>query len=119
MDKVIITVPLTVLQANDLQFTPALPEAKITAIKNIGMGAGMKVVLVFNRRFWDAAMGSVYTSGLVPKYNVSSYGRSTQSFVLTGLVMGEKAEALSGAQADSAGLKARMPVTRGVRSRFA
>lgn len=95
VDKVIITVPLTVLQANDLQFTPALPEAKITAIKNIGMGAGMKVVLVFNRRFWDTATGSVYTSGLVPKYTVSSYGRSTQSFVLTGLIMGEKAEVLS------------------------
>jgi monoamine oxidase len=95
VDKVIITVPLTVLQANELQFTPALPEAKVTALKNIGMGAGMKVVLVFNRRFWDTATGCIYTSGLVPKYKVSSYGRSTQSFILTGLIMGEKAEILS------------------------
>ena len=30
----------------------------------------------------------------------------------------EEAEALRGAQADGAGLKARMPVTRGVRSQF-
>ncbi|MFN8346037.1 MAG: NAD(P)/FAD-dependent oxidoreductase [Spirosomataceae bacterium] len=95
VDKVIITVPLTVLQSGDLQFTPTLSEAKTAAIKGIGMGAGMKVVLVFNRRFWDAATGAVYTSGFVPKYRVSSFGRSTQSFVLTGLVMGEKAEILS------------------------
>ncbi len=95
VDKVIITVPLTVLQSNDLQFTPSLPEAKTTAIKSIGMGAGMKVVLVFNRRFWDAATGSIYTSGLVPEYLDSSNGRSTKSFVLTGFVMGEKAEVLS------------------------
>ncbi len=94
-DKVIITVPLSILKTTDLQFTPALPETKIAAINNIGIGAGMKVILGFNRRFWEASTGSVYTSGAVPEYQVSSNGRSTQSFVLTGLVMGEKAEALS------------------------
>lgn len=96
VDKVIITVPLTVLQTNELQFVPALPEAKTAAIKNIGMGAGIKVVLVFNRRFWEANTGSIYTSGLVPELWDSSTGRSTKSFVLTGSVMGEKAEVLSG-----------------------
>lgn len=95
-DKVLITVPLSILQNNDIQFSPALPDAKLNAIRRIGMGAGMKVILVFNRRFWAADTGSVYSSGAVPEYWVSSYGRSTQSFVLTGFVMGTKAEALSG-----------------------
>ncbi|WP_428657169.1 flavin monoamine oxidase family protein [Runella sp.] len=102
VDKVIITVPLSVLQSTDLQFTPALPDTKIASIKSIGMGAGIKAVLVFNQRFWDAATGSVYTSGVVPEYSVSSNGRSTKSFVLTGLVMGEKAEALSAVSASAA-----------------
>ena len=95
-DKVIVTVPLSVLQANDIQFSPSLPEAKLTAIRNIGMGAGIKVVLVFNRRFWEANTGSIYTSGSIPEYWVSSAWRSTASFVLTGFVTGERAEVLSG-----------------------
>lgn len=95
-DKVIVTVPLSILQANDIQFTPSLPETKLTAIRNIGMGAGIKVALVFNRRFWEANTGSIYTSGSVPEYWVSSAGRSTSSFVLSGFVTGERAEALSG-----------------------
>lgn len=94
-DKVIVTVPLSVLQANDIQFSPSLPETKLTAIRNIGMGAGIKVVLVFNRRFWEANTGSIYTSGSVPEYWVSSAGRSTTSFVLSGFVTGERAEVLS------------------------
>jgi len=94
-DKVIVTVPLSILQSAELQFTPPLPDTKITAIKNIGTGAGIKIVLSFNRRFWEGDMASIYTSGLVPKYQVSSNGRSTKSFVLTAMVMGEKAEVLS------------------------
>ncbi|AEI49428.1 flavin monoamine oxidase family protein [Runella slithyformis] len=95
VDKVILTVPLSVLQSTDLQFTPALPDTKIASIKGIGMGTGIKVVLVFNQRFWDASADSIYTAGVVPEYSASSNGRSTKSFVLTGTVMGEKAEALS------------------------
>lgn len=95
VNKVIVTVPLSILQSNDLLFSPTLPEAKVAAIKNIGMGAGMKIVLSFNRRFWENDAGSIYTSGFVPKYQVSSNGRSTKSFVLTAFVMGEKAEVLS------------------------
>lgn len=95
VDKVIITVPLSVLQSTDLQFTPALPEAKIASIKSIGMGAGIKLVLVFNQRFWDASADSIYTAGAMPEYLASSNGRSAKSFVLTGTALGEKAEALS------------------------
>ncbi|MFN4145227.1 MAG: flavin monoamine oxidase family protein [Runella sp.] len=94
-DRVIVTVPLSILQAGDLQFNPPLPEAKRQAIKNIGMGAGMKIILAFNRRFWAANTGSIYTSGPVPEFWVTSSGRSTRSFVLTGFVMGAQAEALS------------------------
>ncbi|MEZ4900691.1 MAG: NAD(P)/FAD-dependent oxidoreductase [Spirosomataceae bacterium] len=95
VNKVIITVPLSILQSNELQFAPALPDTKIAAIKNIGIGAGMKIVLSFSRRFWESDMAVIYPSGIVPKYQVSSNGKSTKSFVLTAVVMGEKAETLS------------------------
>lgn len=104
VDKVIITVPLAVLQSTDLQFVPALPESKLASIRSIGMGAGIKVILEFNQRFWDAATDSVYTSGAVPEYRASSNGRSTKSFMLTGLTMGERAEALS-AQSSAAAIQ--------------
>jgi monoamine oxidase len=95
-DKVLITVPLTILQNSEIQFSPALPDAKLNALKRIGMGAGMKVILAFSRRFWAADTGCIISSGAIPKYWVSSLGRSSQAFVLTGFVMGSKAESLSG-----------------------
>ncbi|MDF7819535.1 NAD(P)/FAD-dependent oxidoreductase [Runella sp. MFBS21] len=95
VDKVIITVPLSILQSGDLQLTPALPETHTNALKNIGMGAGMKVTLIFNKRFWDANASMIYTAGVVPQFKVNSYGREGKSFVLTATIMGEKAEFLS------------------------
>lgn len=95
VDKVIVTVPLSILQSGDLQLTPALPETHTNALKNIGMGAGMKVTLIFNKRFWDANASMIYTAGVVPQFKVNSYGREAKSFVLTATIMGEKAEFLS------------------------
>ncbi len=95
VDKVIITVPLSILQSGDLQLTPALPETHTNALKNIGMGAGMKVTLLFNKRFWDSNTAAIYTAGVVPQFKVNSYGREAKSFVLTATIMGEKAEFLS------------------------
>ncbi|AQG79651.1 flavin monoamine oxidase family protein [Spirosoma montaniterrae] len=94
-DRVIITVPLTILKAGDIQFTPALPSDKISALSNIGMGAGMKLILHFNRPFWPEGLGSLYGNGYVPEFWVTSAGRSQNQFVLTAFVMGEKAEFLS------------------------
>ncbi len=53
-DRAIITVPLGVLKAGRISFAPALPEAKTQAIQRLGMGLLDKIVLRFNRVFWDA-----------------------------------------------------------------
>lgn len=52
-DRVLVTVPLGVLKAGDIEFEPRLPEAKRTAIQRIGMGVLDRVVLHFKERFWD------------------------------------------------------------------
>ena len=52
-DRAVITVPLSVLQAGRISFAPALPERKTQAIQRLGMGVLDKVVLRFNRVFWD------------------------------------------------------------------
>lgn len=52
-DAVLVTVPLGVLKAGGIRFTPALPAAKQAAINDLGMGLMNKVYLRFDRPFWD------------------------------------------------------------------
>jgi monoamine oxidase len=52
--QVIVTVPLGVLQAGDIAFTPALPPGHQRAIHALGMGLINKLYLEFPRVFWDA-----------------------------------------------------------------
>ncbi len=94
-DKVIVTVPLTILQSGGLAFSPPLPIAKITALTKIGMASGMKIVMNFSKAFWAANTSSIYGTGTVPEFWISSNGRSTQNFVLTGFVTGSKADTLA------------------------
>ncbi|KAK9346782.1 flavin-containing amine oxidoreductase-domain containing protein [Lipomyces starkeyi] len=52
-DRVICTVPLGVLKAGSISFQPDLPEKKKESIQNLGFGVLNKVVLVYDRSFWD------------------------------------------------------------------
>lgn len=52
-DKVIVSVPLKILQDNDLQFTPALPQAKSDAISNLTVWEGFKAFFEFSEKFYD------------------------------------------------------------------
>ena len=56
--KVVITVPLKVLQSNSdhegaISFSPSLPEETRSAIQHLAMGSVMRVVLEFADRFWE------------------------------------------------------------------
>ncbi|GLT57709.1 hypothetical protein SLA2020_306610 [Shorea laevis] len=48
----IITVPLGILKANLIQFEPKLPEWKVSAISEIGVGNENKIALRFDKVFW-------------------------------------------------------------------
>jgi monoamine oxidase len=52
-DRAVITVPLGVLQAGAITFSPALPDGHLQAIDGLGMGLLDKVVFVFDEPFWD------------------------------------------------------------------
>ncbi|TFB73233.1 FAD-dependent oxidoreductase [Cryobacterium glaciale] len=54
-DRVIVTVPLGVLKAAAIEFSPALPFAHRGAIAALGMGVVDKVWLRFDVPFWDTA----------------------------------------------------------------
>ena len=51
-DRAVITVPLGVLKARQVRFTPTLPAGHLAAISGIGMGLLDKVWLRFERPFW-------------------------------------------------------------------
>lgn len=52
-DKVIVTLPLGVLQKNIVKFSPPLPKKKLEAINQLGMGVLNKLYLLFPKRFWQ------------------------------------------------------------------
>ena len=98
-DKVLITVPITILQSNDISFVPTLPVKKTTAFSEIGMGAGMKVFMKFSTRFYaDNIIGGAVCAA----YFNDAIGKNTTDNVLIAFVMGQQAEALSAMNSDQA-----------------
>jgi monoamine oxidase len=53
-DHVLVTLPLGVLKAGSVTFSPPLPERKQGAIDRLAMGALNKIGLVFPRAFWPS-----------------------------------------------------------------
>lgn len=53
VDRVLVTAPLGVLKAGDIEFIPSLPDDKLDAIERLGVGLLNRVVLQFDEKFWD------------------------------------------------------------------
>lgn len=60
VDRVVVTVPLGVLKAGDIIFSPALPSAKHSAIQNLSMGVYNKLILKFPEAFWNSKSNRHY-----------------------------------------------------------
>jgi lysine-specific histone demethylase 1B len=91
-DKVLITVPITILQKSEIEFYPPLPIEKRNAFSKIGMGAGMKVFLRFDKTFYhDFFIGGTTCAA----YANDMIGKSKKDNVLLAFVMGKQAEALT------------------------
>lgn len=55
-DRVVVTLPLGVLQHTDVRFVPELPREKRNAISKLGMGVLNKCYLRFSHAFWPDDM---------------------------------------------------------------
>jgi monoamine oxidase len=95
VDKLIVTVPLSILKAGDITFTPALPSDKLTAMSFMGMDASIRVVLDFRKNFWEGGFRNVYGGETSPEYFNPGEGRSTVARTLSATISGAKAEELS------------------------
>jgi len=98
-DKVIITVPITILKSADIEFVPALPTEKTTAFSQIGMDAGMKVFLKFNTKFFDE---NIIGGSICAAYADDSIGKAQDDNILLSFIMGQQAEYLTSLGSDSA-----------------
>jgi monoamine oxidase len=94
-DKVIVTVPISILKAGDIAFNPVLPADKLTAISNMGMDASMRVLLDFKLNFWGLESGFLYGGATSPEYLNAGIGRSETSKTLSVTVNGSKASDFS------------------------
>jgi monoamine oxidase len=55
----ISTLPVGVLKAGAVEFSPGLPESKRRALEHIEMGPVLKILLRFEERFWPARMDTL------------------------------------------------------------
>lgn len=104
-DRVIVTVPLSILKiqegkANHIQFIPKLPNSKIEAMNKLGMDGGYKIFLRLNKRFWKQDTGAVYLDAAISKYDVIFSDDSKQEYVISALVTGKTAESNLGMKND-------------------
>ena len=63
-DGVVVTVPIGVLQSDQIVFEPALPHSHRTALSRLGMGLFNKIILRFPRVFWPEEPDFVFVCGI-------------------------------------------------------
>jgi len=104
----VITVPLGILQSGAISFHPALPEEKESALRQLGFGEVMKILLYFDHAFWKDEsvaertgkkfdrLGFLFSDEIIPTW-WTQYPNDVP--LLTGWVGGSAAKLLS-AQTD-------------------
>lgn len=98
--KVLITVPLSVLQSEQISFSPSVDE-KIKAAKSLGFGPVIKLVLQFEKPFWEnkdftenkdmSDLGFLFSKESVPTWWTQF---PKHEALLTGWLAGPHAEAV-------------------------
>ncbi|TQV89286.1 flavin monoamine oxidase family protein [Aliikangiella coralliicola] len=93
-DKVIITVPLKVLQNNIISFVPTLTKRKKETIQEAPVWGGIKVFIEFAKRFYPAflAFPDSITNKGQRTYFDAAFAQNTSSNVLGLFAVGEQAK---------------------------
>jgi len=95
---VVVTVPLGVLEAGGIAFSPALPSWKTNALAALSMGDAEKVVLRFDQAFWPSGQrGFLYASTTPGEYPlIFDMTPFAGAPILVSLVSGQFARDLAG-----------------------
>ncbi|MEM7539854.1 MAG: FAD-dependent oxidoreductase [Chloroflexota bacterium] len=100
-DKVIVSVPLKILQDGDIQFIPPLPDNKTEAIAEANIWSGFKAFIEFTEKFYPTFLDfpDSYTNGGQRTYYDATVAQDTTTNILGLFAIGAQAEryqALSG-----------------------
>ena len=90
-DAAVVTLPLGVLQAGRIAFTPALSPHKQEALAGLKMGPVMKMVYLFDEHILDPSIGAIYAQGNPPMWWSPSLGRESGQVVWTAFFTGDYA----------------------------
>ncbi len=88
-DKIIITIPITILKSDNIQFAPELPNDKKNAFDLIGMDKGLKLFLKFEKQFFNH---SIFNGKYAGYYIDPTKNEASSQSLLASLIMGIKAE---------------------------
>lgn len=93
-DKIIVTVPLKILQDEVISFTPALPLNTLEAIQKAPIWGGIKVFLEFSEKFYPVFLGfpDSETDDGQRLYYDAAYGQNTKANILGLFAVGKQAE---------------------------
>lgn len=81
-DRAVITLPLGVLQAGHVRFSPALPAEKQAAIDTLQMGLGIKMIYRFDEQVVPPHIMAIYSAGLPPMWWSPSFGHPHNGYQL-------------------------------------
>jgi monoamine oxidase len=82
-DKLVITLPLAVLQAGDVRFDPPLPASTQAAIDGLGAGMITKMQFRFDTPFWPDDFEYIYTTERTHIWWRPGYGRTNEAPILS------------------------------------
>ena len=94
-NKVVVTVPLSILKNNVISFSPGLPTAMTSAMGKIGMDHSIRVVIDFKKNFWGNSTGFIWGGTSFPNCLSAGVGRSEFNQTLSITINGPKAVELS------------------------
>ena len=105
-EKVLVTVPLKILQNNYINFNPSLSNEKLDALNQVEMPDGLKVFIEFSERFYpdilmidnllDAMMNSNHT------YYNAAFGKDSDKNIFALFTVGEPASRYTSLETDEA-----------------
>ncbi len=92
----ISTLPVGVLKSGKVKFSPDLPLSKQSALQKLEMGPVVKLLLLFQERFWPRWAGNIACgTGPVTLYWPTSYKSGRETPVLIAYATGPRAAQLS------------------------
>jgi monoamine oxidase len=97
-DRVVVAVPVKILQNEVIDFVPSLPSAKQQAIANVTVWSGFKAFFEFDSKFWPTIVGyDIMPASIGQKmYYDASYGQTTNQNILGLFSTGAPAETYIG-----------------------